>query len=93
MAYQNKLLLRDSISDTGGIIYHGSYCSSPDIISHALVNGPQKEFGGNYGIDPNQPVNLNLKTNPVYVRTKSLQAAAGAVTAMYGFTGRTGLCS
>jgi hypothetical protein len=79
MGYQNTLLLRESISDTGDVRYHGSYYSSPDIISHALVNDPQKEFGGNYGTDPNQPINTNLKTNPVYVRTKSLQTAAGAV--------------
>jgi hypothetical protein len=75
MAYQNKLLLRVSLDDDGTPIDHGSYSQSPDIISHALVNDPQKEFGANYASDPNQAINKNSKTNPVYARVKSLQPA------------------
>jgi hypothetical protein len=77
MAYQNNFLLRESLSDNGNPINHGSYCSSPDIISHEFVNDPQKEFAANYKSDPNQPINQKSKTNPVYTRAMSKQTASG----------------
>jgi len=75
MAYQDKLLLRTSLSDKGEKKAHGSYCSSPDMIAHALVDDPQKEFSGNYNEDPNQRIDMSSRTNTIYVRVKSMQSA------------------
>lgn len=75
MAYQDKLLLRTSLSDIGDKKVHGSYCSSPDMIAHALVDHPQEEFGGNYDKDPNQKVDKFSRTNTIYIRVKSMQNA------------------
>lgn len=80
MGYQNNFLFRDDLRDTGVHGHNGSYCSSPDMIVHKLVNNPQAEFGSNsYNNDPSQGVDRSSMTNPVYTRVKSMQNASGLV--------------
>jgi hypothetical protein len=75
MAYQNKLLLRSYLGDDGTNSSHGSYCASPDIISHTLVADARAAFGtaDAYAQNLNQALDWSSRTNPVYVRAKSLQ--------------------
>lgn len=80
MAYQKNLLLRTSITDSGDLSQHGSYCSSPDIIMHSLVNDPQGEFSRTYSSDPSQRINKSSMTNPIYTRVKSMQPSPGPIT-------------
>lgn len=82
MAYQTQMLLRTSLSDVGDMSGHGSFCSSPDMIVHSLVNDPKAMFGSSdsYGKDPNEKIDLSSLTNSIYTRVKSMQSAAGPVT-------------
>jgi hypothetical protein len=76
MAYHNKLLLRENLADNGSLVSHGSHYTSPDIISHSLVNDPKAFFRGNYGVDPNERIDQSSRTNPVYARVKNMQGGA-----------------
>lgn len=77
MAYQTKMLFRDSLDDIGDRSGHGSYCSSPDMIVHSLVKNPQSAFGTNYSSDPNERIDTSSRTNAIYTRVKSMQGADG----------------
>ena len=72
MAYQNKLLFRTYLYDTGKE-HRNATCSSPDIISHGQVPDPSRFFSDNYSSDPNQPANRQLKTNLIYTRVNNYQ--------------------
>lgn len=73
MAYQNKLLFRAHLNDTGKE-HRNAICSSPDIISHEQVLDPSRFFSENYHSDPNQPANEQLKTNLIYTRVNNYQS-------------------
>lgn len=77
MAYQTKMLFRDSLGDIGDKSGHGSYCASPDMIVHSLVKNPKPAFGTNYSSDPNEQVDKSSRTNAIYTRVKSMQEADG----------------
>ena len=79
MAYQTKMLLRTSLQDKGDMSEHGSYCSSPDMITHAMVENPQAAFGADYDEDPNESIDRSSMINPVYTRVKSMQETPGTV--------------
>lgn len=80
MAYQRKMLFRDSLDDIGDMRGHGTYCASPDMIVHSLVKNPNSAFGTNYSIDPNESVNEYSRTNAIYTRVKSMQESAETTT-------------
>lgn len=80
MAYQSKMLFRDSLDDIGDKSRHGSYCASPDMIVHSLVSNPKASFGTNYSVDPNESVNRSSRANTIYTRVKSMQESAGTIT-------------
>lgn len=80
MGYQRNMLLRTSLSDVGDMSGHGSYCSSPDMIIHSLVNDPQTYYKNNYKNDPNQKLDRSSQTNTIYTRAKSMQDKAGEIT-------------
>lgn len=80
MAYQREMLFRDSLDDIGDMSGHGSYCESPDMIVHSLVNNPKSAFGTNYSVDPNESVNRSSRTNAIYTRVKSMQEATETIT-------------
>lgn len=80
MAYQNKMLFRDSLHDIGDMSGHGSYCASPDMIVHSLVSDPRTAFGMNYSRDPNECVDTSSRANAIYTRVKSMQGSAGTIT-------------
>lgn len=65
-------LFRDSLQDTGTVPSPGYPYYSPDIIGHAQVADPATFFTGNYGSDPNQPIEKGSAVNYVYVRAKNL---------------------
>lgn len=82
MGYQRDMLFRTSLDDKGDQDGHGSYCSSPDMIAHSMVNNPRNEFGtaASYSKDLSQPLDRSNRTNTIYTRVKSMQKEAGAVT-------------
>lgn len=80
MGYQKKMLIRTSLDDVGNEVVHGSYCSSPDMITHALVTDPKVAFSGNYSSDPNQKINQTSKTNLIYTRVKGMQDTEETLT-------------
>lgn len=73
MAYQNNLLFRTFLGDTGKE-HRNATCSSPDIITHEQVLTPANFFAGNYTSDPNQQANKLKKTNLIYTRVKNHKA-------------------
>lgn len=79
MAYQTQMLLRTSLEDKGDMSGHGSYCSSPDMITHAMVENPQTTFSADYDKDPNERIDQSSMVNPVYTRVKSMQKTPGIV--------------
>ncbi len=80
MGYQNKLLFRESLRDTGAIPTHDSIYWSPDIICHEQVANPKTFFTGNYGQDVSQLVNLGTVNNFIYTRVKNLSTDNTPVT-------------
>lgn len=80
MAYQSKMLFRDSLDDIGDMSGHGSYCASPDMIVHSLVKDPKSAFGTNYSVDPNESVNRSSHANVIYTRVKGMQESAETIT-------------
>lgn len=65
-----KILLRDSLRDTGTTVTSMSY-SSPDIITHSQVSDPKTFFTDNYGKDPNEALGT-LNKSLIYVRVKNV---------------------
>ncbi len=80
MGYQNSLLFRETLNDTGVIPTAGSIYSSPDIISHVQVADHKNFFKNNYATDPNQRVNMGTTNNFIYTRVKNLQETTEPVT-------------
>jgi hypothetical protein len=77
----NDLFMRANLADTGQVPGVGNACSSPDIIPVGSLPtpNPQAFFSGNYHTDVGQNV-LSGQQNYVYVRAKSLAAAAAEGT-------------
>lgn len=72
MADNDGFLMRDSLTDRGEAHAGDHPYYSPDVIAHDQVENPQGYFTGNYDSDPNQPVELGTRLNPVYVRARNL---------------------
>lgn len=68
MANDNTVLIRDSIEDTGKVPTHGSWCDSPDIITHSEVSDPQTFFKNNYKTDVCEKINTASLSNLIYTR-------------------------
>ena len=69
-------LMRDSLRDAGVVPSPGYPYYSPDLIACPQVAKPAEFFAGNWASDPNQPVEMGSRLNPVYVRAKNLSSAA-----------------
>lgn len=74
MPFFDGILMRDTIGDDGTVPSPGYPYSSPDMICYQQVANPKTFFAGNYGTDPNQPVQLGSALNFLYVRGKNLSS-------------------
>jgi hypothetical protein len=74
MPEYDGFLMRDSLDDTGVTPSPGFPYHSPDIIACPQVSDPTSTFTSNYASDPNEPVQLGSRLNPVYVRAKNLSS-------------------
>ncbi|OEV03898.1 hypothetical protein [Streptomyces oceani] len=72
MTLYDGFLMRNSLNDDGTVPSPGYPYYSPDIIAHSQVDSPGTFFSENYASDPNQPVQLGSRLNPVYVRARNL---------------------